>query len=109
MRKITDLQALIERRATKRLDKDLRDLSHSVGGNRLLRHNELTPPIQQRVDDKWIVRSMEQLLYFEGSYMKTLREKWLPTYIEEESATFLQEVDSLKSRVDELFDNQQNQ
>jgi len=106
-KEMKDLQALINKRAEERLDKDISDLC-KVRSHRLLSNRYLLPNV--RFADETISKDrmdLKELLYPGGIYTKKLKEAWLPIYITEESELFLNRVEELESQVDDLLNRTQ--
>lgn len=119
MAKIKDLQKLIEERAEKKLESDLKDLQKLFHEQPLLQNNgiEYPPLIAVCKADPSLTSSYEKtkigsLLnshpYVDfketDNYIGQLYRFWLPTYIERESAEFLQTVDRVNKDLTDLQD-----
>lgn len=104
------LQDLLNERAAKRLDKDLRDISTTITANRILAATEtpmpnLTYEIRPaKGDQPAAVKTVAAYWMFKetSAYMTAVRAFWLPKYIQEETEAFMKKVDELDVAVQEL-------
>ena len=109
---ITTLQKMIEIRAQNRLNNDLAAASEAINKHRVLKRRDekgfpgLSSSVYVRdsnVPQFDEPMSMSSHLYSSNSpYRKQLYEFWLPTYIQEEIKSFLEEHDMLVGKVSEL-------
>lgn len=122
MAQIKDLQKLIEERAEKKLEQDLKDLSKLLKNQPLLGHDPILgdPPVlgikSESTGEKFKPVNPRSLLSFtayisfknESDYIGQLYRFWLPVYIARESAEFLQTVDRLNKDLEDLQDEVTN-
>lgn len=111
MIQMTSLQELINKRAEKKLDADLKSMDKVLSDAPLLkpgRHLEgddfwfEAPMLELTVNDKAIQISMDRLLGKESRLRTLLKEYWLPVYIQRETKAFIGEHEELLSRLNEL-------
>lgn len=116
MQDITNLQELINNRAEKRLDADLRALSKTIRESRLLSviadsifPTLIYPKAPKKplgTDDTkeeypfWIFKD-------NSLFMKAVKDYWLPIYKSEEAQNFIQKVEDLSTDVANLLDNKE--
>lgn len=99
------LQEIIEERAEKRLTKDLKALAEYITNNRLLNENndtEIPKIIYNGVEQTFKGLFWINGRYFSGTYIIELKKLWLPTYIKEETKSFVEKVDSFQEQLDDL-------
>lgn len=125
MAEIKGLQGLIEDRAQKRLESDLRKLSDYIRNNRLTSQSYDVPTIPIGIEKivnnerQYSITNTHPFRVFalpaygsvasDRGYMGDLYRYWLPKYIEEESMEFLKKVDGLSNDVQELLDFKEQQ
>lgn len=122
METVDSLQAIINKRAAAKLDTDLAAISTFVKENRILAQTdrgmpELTfnlirvageEPATKKLTPFWLFQYAKSGMsnYSSSSYMDQLRALWLPVYIQEETALFVEKVDKVREDVDYLLDQQ---
>ena len=103
MKKIEDLQALINERAEEKLKKDIRDFSDSIksafGGKG---QTDLFPKVEYK--------ALKQTPYWffepQREYMTEVFNNLLPGYIERETKDFFAQVENLRNDVDNLLNSE---
>ena len=97
-----DLTKLIEEKAERKLNQDIRKYLHSIS------ENELFTPLEKftiTVNEK--PYSLESLFYpADGNYgFRLIHDAILPIYIERESVDFMQKVEQLQNDVNDLLND----
>lgn len=115
MPEIKDLQKLIDERAARILEKDIRELSTLIRAQNLFQHNGESWPPGLKIGDTKEQKIMDifQISVYENirdsdSYIGKLYKHWLPIYISNESAKFLKDIDTLKNKASQLENDVQN-
>lgn len=104
MKKVKDLQDLINEKAIQRLDKDLYEAMKLIRTNSILKRTSDFPQISMGEG----LKKQHPYWFFEtgSEYMNKVKEYLLPIYIEEETKMFMSKVDNLQGQIDELLNNQ---
>lgn len=97
---VKNLQDIINSRAEKRLEGDIKAIWEMVYSNPLLQRNDADMPqlfIQAQSNGQIIYKGSAPKWVFEpkSEFMKKLYEYYLPQYLKEESERFVQQVDEL--------------
>lgn len=99
-----DLQKIINKRAKKRLDDDIKEFKSYVRNSRCFQSISNAAITIPRKDKSPIATALGDLFSgFGPSVLLTrIEEKLLPKYIEEESKAFIDKIESIQSEIDEL-------
>lgn len=110
--KVGELQALLNNRASKRLDKDIAEIERFVSGNRLLNGSEkiklslLSTEKDSKGGDIYFTDSLDRLLNEHwGELRNRLYKVYMPEYIQQETENFVNRIDVLQSELDDLKNN----
>lgn len=92
------IESLIKKKAEQRLTKDIREIADFASKNRLLKELEIAPYGSNRYE------TLERHLSWDDKdrIRIGLINKWLPTYISEESKSFIEKVDSIQDQLEDL-------
>lgn len=113
---VTSLQKLINERAEKKLDNDLKEISRLISGNSILSWQSGNPPLltyQDKEDNEPAkpVYINNMFMYYSdyrsqhirsSKFMDAIKAHHLPIYIHRETEAFLQKFDEMTSTVQDL-------
>jgi hypothetical protein len=123
---IQDIQAVIEKRATLKLNTDLQSLCNSMNNIELLRYNgdhlaerpKAFLKVRDGQSEKFQDYEIPSMFHvstndrdgrFSGSILMTkLHDYWLPVYIERETKSFFDRLDQVEQQVSDLVDARNN-
>lgn len=108
------VQAIINKKAEQRLDKDLRDIYEFVSGNKILQKtddkgNDAKPLPKLGMGKEELNTNTYPYWFFQSNkpYMMALQEHFLPIYIKKETEMFMQKIEELRNDVDVLLDSKE--
>lgn len=114
------LQALIEKRASTKLLKDLSDLERMINSNSLLKHNRIPVVYTEKLHDGYrdidfcprdifrideIGHTSSSSWKKSNSYMGKLYQFWFPIYIENETREIIERLDLLQEQINQIRDS----
>lgn len=99
------LQKLIEERASKKLKAEIATLFNTFSKSKFINSNDKIIQIQTanvvKGEIKWEVKSLRSVFMF-SDLDKKLYDLWLSDYIQEETKSFVEQVDKLQEQIDDL-------
>lgn len=95
---LKNIQEIIDKKAKDRLQKDINTLYAYIDGNRLIKDVIVTNEIGKK---DTLIRHLSW--DSDNRIKKQIKEKWLPIYIAEESATFIEKVEGIQGQINDLM------